>query len=347
MIPATMKAAVLTAPHHFEIQQVAVPECGDDEVLIRISHCSVCGTDMHIFNGHYSADKLPLIPGHEFAGEIAATGARVSGIKLGQRVIADINIGCGHCFYCRRNEILNCKDVQQIGIHRNGAFAEYVAVPAHLVIPIEDSLSYSEACLTEPFSCVVRAHKKIRLSVAESVVIIGAGAIGNMHIQLARLLGAAPIIAVELNPQRAELAKRCGADEVITNPEGALERIQSLTQGRGADVVIESVGHPMLYQQALTFMRPGGRLLAFGLTDAATDIAVKPHDIILKEQGIQGSVAGMGEDMYQALQLLSHQRFDTEPFCSGIRPLDNIQQVFDELKAAPKYLKMQIQIAAN
>ncbi|KAA9000690.1 alcohol dehydrogenase catalytic domain-containing protein [Affinibrenneria salicis] len=347
MIPATMKAAVLTAPRHFELQQVAVPVCGDDDVLIRVSHCSVCGTDVHIFNGHYSADKLPLIPGHEFAGEIVATGARVSGFNLGQRVIADINIGCGHCFYCRHNEILNCKQVKQIGIHMDGAFAEYVAVPARLVIPLNDNLSFSEACLTEPFSCVVRAHKKIGLSLAESVVIIGAGAIGNMHIQMARLLGAAPIIALELNPQRAELALRCGADVVISEPEGALERIKDLTEGRGADVVIESVGHPALYQQALTFMRPGGRLLAFGLTEASTEIPLKPYDIILKEQMIQGSVAGMGEDMYQALQLLSHQRFDTTPFCAGIHPLDEVQQVFDQLISAPRHLKMQLQIASD
>ncbi len=110
---------------------------------------------------------------------------------------------------------------------------------------------------------------------AESVVVIGAGPVGNMHIQMARLLGAAPIIAVELNPRWAELARQCGADSVITDPEVALEQIKALTEGRGADVVIESVGHPELYKQALTFMRPGGRSLAFGLTDAQTEIAIK------------------------------------------------------------------------
>jgi threonine dehydrogenase-like Zn-dependent dehydrogenase len=209
-------------------------------------------------------------------------------------VVADINIGCGHCYYCRRNELLNCPEIRQLGIHTHGAFAQYVAIPARLVIPIGDEIADSVACLTEPFSCVVRASKKIGLSVAESVVVIGAGPVGNMHIQMARLLGAAPIIAVELNPQRAELARQCGADSVITDPERALEQIKALTEGRGADVVIESVGHPELYQQALTFMRPGGRLLAFGLTDAETEIAIKPLEIILKEQRIQGSVAGMG-----------------------------------------------------
>ncbi|ROR98288.1 zinc-dependent alcohol dehydrogenase [Raoultella terrigena] len=345
MIPKLMKAAVLTAAKNFEIRQVPVPEYSDDEVLIRVSQCSICGTDIHIFNGHYAQDKLPLIPGHEFSGEIVAVGRRVATLAPGQRVVADINISCGHCYYCRRNELLNCPEIRQLGIHTHGAFAQYVAVPARLVIPVSDEITDSVACLTEPFSCVVRAGKKIGLSVAESVVVIGAGPVGNMHIQMARLLGAAPIIAVELNPQRAELAGQCGADCVITDPERALEQIKQLTQGRGADVVIESVGHPELYKQALTFMRPGGRLLAFGLTDGETDIAIRPLEIILKEQRIQGSVAGMGEDMHQALHLLQHQRFITAPFCQSVHPLEDIQQVFTSLLAQPHYLKVQLRMA--
>lgn len=345
MIPELMKAAVLTAPKKFEIQQVPVPAYGDDEVLIRVTQCSICGTDVHIYNGHYSRDKLPLIPGHEFTGEILAVGRNVSTLTPGQRVIADINIGCGHCFYCRRNELLNCPEIRQLGIHTNGAFAEYVAVPARLVIPFGDAIPDNIACLTEPFSCVVRASKKIGLKIAESVVVIGAGPVGNMHIQMARLLGAAPVIAIELNPQRAELARRCGADKVITEPERALEQIKQFTEGRGADVVIESVGHPELYKQALTFMRPGGRLLAFGLTAAETEIAIKPLEIILQEQMIQGSVAGMGEDMHQALHLLTHQRFITSPFCEAVHQLEDIQQVFSSLLANPQHLKIQLRIA--
>lgn len=345
MIPELMKAAVLTAPRNFVIQQVPVPAYGDDEVLIRVTQSSVCGTDVHIFNGHYSRDRLPLIPGHEFTGEIAAVGQRVSTLSPGQRVVADINIGCGQCYYCRRNERLNCPEIRQLGIHINGAFAEYVAVPAHLAIPVSDTLPDSVACLTEPFACVVRASKKIGLSLGESVVVIGAGAIGNMHIQMARLLGAAPVIAIELNPQRAALARECGADHVITDPQTALAQIHALTEGRGADVVIESVGLPGLYQQALTFMRPGGRLLAFGLTDAESELAVKPLDITLKEQMIKGSVAGMGEDMYQALHLLTHKRFTTAPFCGAIYPLDAIQSLFTTLTAQPQQLKVQLRIA--
>jgi len=345
MIPKLMKAAVLTAAKKFEIRQVPVPEYGDDEVLIRVSQCSICGTDLHIFNGHYARDKLPLIPGHEFSGEIAAVGPRVTTLTPGQRVVADINIGCGHCYYCRRNELLNCPEIRQLGIHTHGAFAQYVAVPARLAIPLSDEVTDSVACLTEPFSCVVRAGKKIGLGVAESVVVIGAGPVGNMHIQMARLLGAAPIIAVERDPQRAEIAGQCGADSVITDPERALEQIMQLTQGRGADVVIESVGHPELYKQALTFMRPGGRLLAFGLTDGETTVAIRPLEIILKEQRIQGSVAGMGEDMHQALHLLQHHRFITAPFCQSVHPLEDIQQVFTSLLAQPQYLKVQLRIA--
>ncbi|GAA4474430.1 zinc-dependent alcohol dehydrogenase [Gluconacetobacter asukensis] len=338
----SMEAAVLMAPGQFEVTRVPIPPVGPDDVLVRVDRCGICGTDVHIFQGHYAADRLPFIPGHEFTGTVARMGERVSGLALGQRVVADINIGCGHCYFCRRNEILNCAEMRQVGIHRDGAFAEYVAVPARQIIPAPEDVAPEVLALTEPVACVVRAARKAGVGFGQSVVVLGAGPIGNLHIQMMRLVGAAPIIAVELSPERAELAARAGADAVVTQPDRVLETVRSLTGGRGADIVIESIGSPTLYAQAFELIRPGGHVAAFGITGPDDTIPLRLLDMVLKENSIKGSVAGMGEDMHDALTLLTHGRFQVEAFTGSVVPLSAIQSAFDTLRDRPGVLKVQI-----
>ena len=251
----SMRAAVLVEPKRFEIQSRPMPEPKADEVLVKIERVGICGTDLHIFNGHYAADKLPLVPGHEFVGTVAEAGAQAKRFKAGQRVVVDINIGCGSCYWCRRNEILSCPEMQQIGISRDGAFAEYLVVPARLVIPVPEHMATAVAALTEPVACVVRAARKAKMGLANSVVILGAGPIGNLHVQLMRLLGAAPIIAFELSELRCQMAKEAGADVVISDPAKLHDTVLAMTDGRGADFVIESVGAQSLYADAFKLIR--------------------------------------------------------------------------------------------
>jgi len=337
-----MKAAVLVEPRRFEVRSVPLPEVGPDDVLIKVERCGICGTDIHMFNGHYAADELPIIPGHEFAGTIARTGKNVDRFKAGQKVVADINVGCGHCYYCRRNEILNCAEVRQIGISRDGAFAEYVSVPSRLVIPVPENAPFEKLALTEPVACVVRAARKARAGFAQSVVILGAGPIGNLHVQMMRLVGAAPIVVLELSPTRAELARKVGADIVETNPKKIRETVLGMTDGRGADIVIESVGLPQLYVSSFELMRPGGHLAAFGITGPDDTVPLHLLNTILREYSIKGSVAGMGEDMHDALTLLVHNRFDTSAFTGAAFAIDSIQEAFDTLADRPEALKTQI-----
>jgi 2-desacetyl-2-hydroxyethyl bacteriochlorophyllide A dehydrogenase len=339
-----MKAAVLVEPHRFEVRDVPVPEIGPSDALIKVERCGICGTDMHMFNGHYAAERLPIIPGHEFSGTIAALGSHVTHLELGARVIADINIGCGDCFYCRRNEILNCTEVSQIGISRDGGFAEYVSVPARLVIPSAPEAAFDLLALVEPIACVVRAARKADVRFGQSVVIIGAGPIGNLHIQMMRLVGAAPIIVIEPSPQRAGMAKQVGADAVVTDPATARGTVLAMTGGRGADIVIESVGLPKLYQQALALIRPGGHIAAFGIAGVADTLPLPLLDTVLREYSIKGSVAGMGQDMHDALTLLTHGRFDLKAFRGVSYKLADIQQAFEDLPKRPDALKIQIEI---
>ena len=341
-VPAMMRAAVLVAPERFEMRTVPVPEIGPNEVLIKVRRCGLCGTDIHIFKGHYSADKLPLIPGHEFAGHVAAVGAAVRSVKLGQAVTADINIGCGECFYCRKNEILNCPAMVQLGIHVDGGLAEYVKVPASHIVPIPADTPIELAALTEPVSCIVRAVKKSRLRLGESVLILGAGPIGNLHLQVARQAGAAPVIVSEPNPGRAEWARQSGADHVVSDAAGLRQAVLDATGGRGADLVIESVGLTALYEQAFELVRPGGRVLAFGLAEPSAKAHYLPFKIVLKELGLQGSVAGMGDDMHEAMTLIAHDRVQLGHFVETVYPLERIAEAMQAFVSDKTINKVQI-----
>ena len=195
--------------------------------------------------------------------------------------------------------------------------------------------------LTEPLSCVVRAARKAQVTFGQSVVVIGAGPIGNLHVQLLRTIGAAPIIVSDISEGRLEIARRCGAD-VAAIPENLKEAVLAATDGRGADIVIESVGSPELYGSAVELMRKGGHLAAFGLTGPGETIRLDILQTILEENSVKGSVAGMGQDMHDALTLLTHERINAEPFTGVDYKLQDIQQAFDTFAARPQDLKTQI-----
>ncbi|MCV6592201.1 MAG: alcohol dehydrogenase catalytic domain-containing protein [Silicimonas sp.] len=336
-----MRAAVLVEPGKFELRHVPRPEPGPTDVLIKINRTGICGTDMHIFHGNYSAEFLPMIPGHEFTGEVVEIGDLVDSLHAGQKVVVDNNIGCTRCYWCRRNEILNCPEMRQMGIHMDGGFAEYIAVPERLAIPAPAHVPDAVLALTEPLACVVRAARKSQISFAQSVVVMGAGPIGNLHVQLLRTIGAAPIIVSDMSEDRLAMARAVGADLAVT-PDELTEAVMQATDGRGADVVIESVGLPALYAQAQTLMRKGGHLSAFGITGPGEALTLDILQTVLEENSVKGSVAAMGENMHDALTLLTHGRIDTSAFTGAEFPLEEIQQAFDTFAERPKDLKTQI-----
>lgn len=338
----TMRAAFLVEPGRFELRNVPVPGLERDEALIRVARTGICGTDLHIFHGHYAADKLPLIPGHEFTGTVSALGGEETGLEIGQPVVVDMNIGCGRCFWCRRNEILNCPDMQQMGITTDGAFAEYISVPAKLVIPAPQSVPAPILALTEPLACVVRSARKSRVTFGQSAVVLGAGPIGNLHVQLLRTIGVAPIIVSDLSPDRLQVALDCGADIGVSDPKDLKDTVLKATDGRGVDIAIESVGHQALYGEALGLIRKGGHVAAFGLTGPGEKLHLDILQTVLEENSIKGSVAGMGQDMHDSLTLLSHGRIKTEPFTGAEYPLAEIQAAFDSFADRPHDLKTQI-----
>lgn len=338
-----MRAAVLVEPGRFELRDLPRPEPGPGEALIRVERAGICGTDLHIFHGRYAAESLPMVPGHEFAGRVEALGPGAEGLREGQPAVVDINVGCTRCLWCRRNEVLNCPEVSQIGITSDGAFAEFVAVPARLVIPAPEGVPAEILALTEPFACVVRSARKAGATFGQSVAVIGTGPIGNLHVQLMRAIGAAPVIACDVSEGRRELALQCGADAAV-HPDAFRDAVLAATGGRGADIAIESVGKAELYALAMDSIRRGGHLAAFGLTVGGETLPLDILETVLREDSLKGSVAGMGEDMHDSLTLLSHGRIRTEAFTRAVYPLEDIQEAFDSVPDRPADLKTQIAV---
>jgi 2-desacetyl-2-hydroxyethyl bacteriochlorophyllide A dehydrogenase len=344
MNPEQMRAAVMINPGEIVVKDYDVPRIGNDEVLIRVKYCGICGTDIHIYNGVYSREFLPLIPGHEFVGHIAATGEAVTDFKENELVTADINMSCGKCFYCRRNAPLMCKEMKQLGIHTNGAFAEYVAVPANYVYRLPSDLPVENGAFIEPISCVVRAYRKGGLTFANSVVIIGAGPIGLLHVQMARHCGAAPIIVIDRRPKSLENAREMGADFTILSDssDNQVQSVKRHTDGRGADFVIESVGKVETYEMAFQMVRPGGRIMAFGIAEAGVTAKFEPFQMVLTELSMTGSVASAGNDVFDAIKMVSYNRISLQKFTSVKMPLKNIEEGFERFRNDKDVLKILI-----
>ncbi len=328
-----MKAAVVEKPNRLVVKQVPVPEIGEGEVLIRVKYTGICGTDWSIYSGKYSADKLPLIPGHEFSGVLERVGREARGLKEGDAVTADINMSCGTCFYCRRGNPLLCPQFTQLGIHTHGSYAEFVKAPWRQVHRLPAGLELLKGAFIEPLSCVIHSAKAMGVQIGASVAILGSG-LGALHAAIARLRGAAPVIVIGRNRRRLELARRLGADVTLSLEEGSdpVEEVKALTEGRGADYVVEAVGTPQTYEQALRMVRPGGTLAAFGITGAEEAIPLRPFELVLGERKVVGSCAGVGNDWNDAIALLQYGRIDPSPLFSMVAPLEELEAALRELR---------------
>ena len=337
----TMKAAVFEKPNLITVKKMPVPEIGDDEVLIRVKLTGICGTDWSIYTGKYSADRLPMIAGHEFCGEIEQLGRNAKGLKVGDRVTADINMSCGHCFYCKQGQKLLCPEFLQLGIHIDGTYAEYVKAPWGQVHKIPAKLSFMEAAFIEPVSCVIHSAKAMNAALGSSVAILGSG-LGILHGALARLRGCAPVIVIGHNTKRNEIARKMGADHVIDTKQVSdpVAEVKRLTGGRGADYVIESVGTVATYEQAFRMVRAGGQVSAFGITGDKETMAVAPFDLVLHEKKVTSSCAGVGNDWRDAITLIEHGRIDPKPMFSMVVPLEDLEWALKELRTNPDLIKV-------
>ena len=342
-----MQALVFHGTREIGLEDYPIPAALPGEGLINVAACGICGSDLHGYLGHSKrrSAHIPLIMGHEFTGRIAALGEGAAAtLAVGQRVVVQPQISCGHCRACRAGKANTCPNMAIIGIERHGAFAEYVTVPAHRVLAIPDALDDATASLTETLAVEVHLFRQYAPLYARTVVVLGAGAQGLFAIQLARNAGAAQIIASDLFDDRLQLAAASGATMTVrSDHDDLVERVMKMTDGWGADMVVDAVGAPITRQQGVAMLAPDGTLALVGLGTGETTLNFLP--VVNKELHIQGSYCYTDDDFTLALELLANQQIKPDGMVSNV-PLREGADYFRRLADDPAGLTKVVLIPA-
>jgi len=321
-----MKAALLYGPRDIRLAEVAKPEPGPGEVVVRVRATGICGSDLHMYTGDRPAD-YPQILGHEFAGDVAAVGEGVQGLAPGDRVTAEPNFSCGACIYCREGLPNLCVNRVGMAINWPGTLAEYAKVPARFVWRIPEGMSYRQGALVEPLMVAVHAVRRGRVRVGDTVAVLGCGAIGLLTVAAAKVAGAR-VFAVDIVPEKLALARQMGAEATFNGRDAdALERIRALTPaGQGPLVVFETAGVAATVQQAVELVRGGGRIVLVGLS--TRPVPVVPMTVARRELEILGSFIYYAGEFDIGIRLIASGAVDAEALVGVTVGLDQADAAF-------------------
>jgi L-iditol 2-dehydrogenase len=340
----SMKALLLSEYKKLDIVDLPAPRPQEDELLIRVQACGICGSDVHGYDGSTGRRLPPIVMGHEAAGIVESVGSAVGNFHAGDRVTFDSTVYCGTCFYCLRGQINLCENREVIGVstpafRRMGAFAEYVAVPARIAYHLPESLPFSHAALIEAVSVAVHAVSLTPIAPDDAVVVVGAGTIGLLTLQVVRAAGAGKVFVLDLDDSRLEMARSLGATETF-NSRGAdvIPQILDLTSGRGADAALECVGSTAPVKLALDSVRKGGCVTLIG--NVAPTVELGLQSAVTRQIRLQGSCASSGE-YPESISLMSRGSVSVEPLISSVAPLEDGASWFHRLyEREPGLLKV-------
>jgi L-iditol 2-dehydrogenase len=340
-----MMAAVLYGKEHLEVESVEVPEIGHGDVLVRVKTALTCGTDVKVFRRGYHARMIvpPALFGHELAGDIVALGENVRGFRLGQRVVAANSAPCQKCFYCRRGNENLCDDL----LFNNGAYAEYIRIPSRIVernlYEVPAHVSYEDAALIEPLACVLRGLEETSIQPGDSVAVIGLGPIGLMFVRLAKVYGAR-VLAIGRRKTQLDRAAHMGADELLisSDTETMVHEVRALTDGRGADIAIEAVGHPDAWDTAVKILRRGGTVNFFGGCPNDSRISLDTSLMHYSEITCKASFHHTPAHIRKALEIVSRGDITARDFVNRVEPLANLLDVMRHLMSHNGHMKTAI-----
>lgn len=334
----TMKAAVKVrpAPGATDVKRVPRPKIAPTEALVRVKIASICGTDLHIFDwDEWSQHRIhpPLIQGHEMAGEVERIGDEVTTVEKGDYVTFEGHISCGHCYECRTGQAHVCRNLRIMGIDRDGAFAEYVAVPASNLVVNDPSLPLEVATIQDPLGNATQVVMNANVP-GKSIAIFGLGPIGLMAVALTKALSASQVLAIEhKNEYRKKLAKQLGADVVLESDETTVDKILELTDGDGVHDVLEFSGAPPALQQALRVVRPGGGIHLLGLYSNSVTLNLS-DDVIMRGVTLYGITGRrMFQTWYQMGGILKSGRVDLKPLVTHRFPLDEYEKALETVRS--------------
>jgi len=340
-----MKAAVLYGIEDLRVEDVEVPEAGPGEVLVQVKAATTCGTDVKILRRGYVGDivSYPMPFGHEWSGIVVDVGDGVEGFGVGDRIRAGNSAPCYSCVMCAEGKYNLCMSRTWLW----GAYAEFIKVPNQIVLfnaqNFPSSLGFEEAAVAEPLACVLHGSDKVGTTTGDSVAIIGAGPIGLLHLLVAKQKGAERIFISDLVDDRLQVAERLGADETINSEREDLPSVvKELTGGLGVDVVIESVGLPQTWMDALRLVKTGGRVLEFGGAPSGTTIEVETELLHYGEVTIMGSFHAAPSDFERALRAIAERKIDVKPLLTDRMKLEEITKAFEILSTSKSELKIAI-----
>ncbi|MFH0180675.1 zinc-dependent alcohol dehydrogenase family protein [Streptomyces cacaoi] len=319
-----MKAALIEAPGKVTVTTVPDPTPGPREVVIDVAACGLCGTDLHILQGEF-APTLPVVPGHEFAGEVVGLGSKVTELKIGDRVAVDPSLYCNECRYCRAGRNNLCDRWQAIGVTVAGGAAEYAVAPVANCVRLPDHVDVQDAALIEPLSCAVRGYDVLNSRLGAHVLIYGSGTMGLMMLELAKRTGASSVDVVDINPERLATAEKLGCSQSALSAD-------ELGRPAGWDVVIDATGNAAAIQDGLDRVAKAGTFLQFGVSDYATTATISPYRIYNQEITITGSMAVL-HSYERAAELFATGVLDPQVFISHRMPLTQYPQALDQFAA--------------
>lgn len=292
-----------------EIAEVDIPRPMEDEVLLKIAACGICGSELESFKTHSERRKPPLIMGHEFCGTVVATGSKENGHLVGRRFVSNSIVPCGRCVRCQRGDTHLCAHRQLFGMHRPGAFAEYAAVPTKVLIPWPDELPATTACLAEPLANGIHVVNLTRHIAVRTALVIGAGPIGLMCQQTIQALRGAQVMVCDLSAGRLQIAARLGASRTLcTKTEDVVAAALQWTDGEGVDLVIDAAGTAATKRLALAALRPGGATVWIGLH--TNTMQVDTYEVTLPEKQVLGTYAATQSELAEALELMRAGKVD-------------------------------------
>lgn len=339
-----MKALILKDYNKFVYEEVPLPDIGSDEVLIRVKACSICGSDVHGMDGSTGRRIPPIIMGHEASGIIEEVGQNVKTYTKGDGVTFDSTIYCGQCYYCTRGKINLCDNRRVLGVscdeyRQNGAFAEYIAVPARILYKLPDNVSFESAAMVEPLSIAFHALNNTKIALNDTAVVVGTGMIGLLLIQLLKAAGCGKIIAIDLDQGKLDLAREFGAYIGLkADKSDVIGEVLRLTQSRGADIAFEVVGMSQTLKTAVLSLKKGGHLTIVGNLSANIDLPLQT--VVTREIRINGSCASSGE-YSSCLDMISRKAVNIQPLISAIAPLSEGAGWFERLyRKEPGLLKV-------
>jgi L-iditol 2-dehydrogenase len=338
-----MKALVLEEYNRFAFKEVPTPEAGPGEVLIAVKACGICGSDVHGMDGSSGRRQPPIIMGHEAAGIITHVGREVQGWKEGQRVTFDSTIYCGSCWHCRRGEINLCDNRRVLGVscdeyRQNGAFAEYVAVPARVLYALPDEVSFPQAAMVEALSIAVHGIRRTPIVLNDSALVVGAGNIGLLAIQVLKAFGCSPVIAADIDAGKLEWARKLGADFIVNSKDAEVGAEVRKHVARGVDVAVEAVGVAASVADAVAALRKGGSLTLIGNISPSLEFPLQ--SVVTREISVNGSCASSGE-YPTCLELLARGAVDVDTMISAVAPLSEGPAWFERLhRGEPNLMKV-------